>query len=121
MAQTTVNFRTDADLKRDFERLCRDIGMNLTTAMNIIMKQSVRKNKILVDLEGDPFYSESNMARIDRAIEELEAGFGIEMTDEEFEAYSDEPIDGPVHQEIERRRQEMRAKKLAWEAAKKNG
>ena len=78
MAQTNINIRTDADLKRDFERLCQDIGMNVSTAFNVIMKQSVRQNKIPVELIGDPFYSPKNVARIQRAAARLAAGQGTE-------------------------------------------
>lgn len=78
MAQSTVSIRMDSELKQSFERLCRDVGLNLTTAFTIFAKQAVRENKISVSLEGDPFYSESNMERIDRAIARLDAGQGIE-------------------------------------------
>lgn len=77
MAQATINIRTDAELKQSFERLCQDVGMNLTTAFNIFMKQSVRENKISVALNGDPFYSDSNMAFLREGIAALNAGKGV--------------------------------------------
>ncbi len=55
MEQATISIRTDAALKRDFERLCRDVGMNMTTAFNVFMKQSVRKNALCLSLEGDKY------------------------------------------------------------------
>lgn len=40
----TTNFtvRMDADLKKDCEALYSDLGMNLTTAINVFLRQSLR-------------------------------------------------------------------------------
>ena len=35
MAQTSVNFRMDAELKESVEEICRKMRMNLTTAITI--------------------------------------------------------------------------------------
>ncbi len=78
MAQSTVSIRMDSELKQSFERLCRDVGLNLTTAFTIFAKQAVRENKISVSLEGDPFYSESNMAFLREGVAALNAGKGVE-------------------------------------------
>lgn len=106
MAQANINIRTDADLKQDFERLCHDVGINMTTAFNMIMKQSVRENKIPVSLTGDPFYSEENVARIRRAADRLDAGYGVKVTMEELEALEKEEPGGPTFQGIEQRRKQ---------------
>lgn len=81
MAQANINIRTDADLKQDFERLCRDVGMNLSTAINVFMKQSVNKNRIPLSLDGDPFYSESNMTYLRECIRRAD---GQELTEHEL-------------------------------------
>ncbi len=78
MAQSNVNIRMDADLKQSFERLCHDVGMNLTTAFTIFAKQSVRQNKLPIELSGDPFYCTSNMNELKRRLADLDAGKGIE-------------------------------------------
>ena len=47
MANTTnVNIRMDADLKRQFEAFCADMGMSMTTAFNIFAKKAVREYRI---------------------------------------------------------------------------
>lgn len=47
MAETTnVTVRMDKDLKEQAESLFSEMGMNLTTALNIFMRQSVRQGKI---------------------------------------------------------------------------
>ena len=36
MAQTSINIRMDADLKKQFDALCNDMGMSMTTAFTIL-------------------------------------------------------------------------------------
>lgn len=43
---TTVTMRLDADLKKQAEQLYSELGMNLTTAFNIFLRQSVREGAI---------------------------------------------------------------------------
>ena len=119
MAQANINIRTDADLKRDFERLCQDIGMNVSTAFNVFMKQSVRENQLPVKLKGDPIRGGIiTKEELLAATEELDAGLGLKMTEEEFEAFSREAPDGPVHREMEKRYAELEVKLREWRAAK---
>ena len=46
MASTNINIRMDADLKRQFEAFCADMGMSMTTAFTIFAKQTLRENRI---------------------------------------------------------------------------
>jgi DNA-damage-inducible protein J len=46
MAQTNVNIRMDAELKRQFEEFCADVGMSMTTAFTVFAKKTVRENRI---------------------------------------------------------------------------
>lgn len=41
-----INIKTDAKLKSQAEKLFSDLGMNMTTALNIFLRQSVRENRI---------------------------------------------------------------------------
>jgi DNA-damage-inducible protein J len=45
-ATTNVTIRMDKDLKEQVEALFSEMGMNLTTAINIFMRQVVRQGKI---------------------------------------------------------------------------
>lgn len=78
MAQANVNIRMDEALKRDMETLCQRLGMNLTTAVTIFFKKAVMEQAIPFRVSADPFYSESNQARIHEAIARLDAGLGTE-------------------------------------------
>ena len=53
MASTNINIRMDADLKRQFEAFCADIGMSMTTDFNVFAKKAVRENRIPFEISGD--------------------------------------------------------------------
>lgn len=46
MAQTNINIRMDENLKQQFDHLCNELGLNMTTAFNIFAKTMVRQQKI---------------------------------------------------------------------------
>lgn len=46
MAQTNVCIRMDAELKKQFEEFCSDVGMSMTTAFTIFAKKAVREYRI---------------------------------------------------------------------------
>lgn len=45
MAQQTFSIRMDAQLKKEFDALVEDMGMNATTAFNIFARAVVREKK----------------------------------------------------------------------------
>ncbi len=78
MAQTNINIRMDEELKKQFDAFCSDVGMNMTTAICIFAKTVVRERKIPFEIsaENDPFYSQSNMIRLKKSIEQMETTGG---------------------------------------------
>lgn len=76
MAQTNINIRMDEELKKQFDTFCSDVGMTMTTAFCIFAKTVVRERRIPFEIsaESDPFYSIENMARLKKAIADVEAG-----------------------------------------------
>lgn len=72
MAQTNVNIRMDAELKRQFEAFCADVGMSMTTAFCVFAKKTVRENRIPFEIGGDTPNEETR-----RAIEEVRRGIGL--------------------------------------------
>ena len=72
MAQTLVNFRIDEETKKEMEEVCDELGMTVTTALNIFIKKMTREKRIPFDVSIDPFYSKSNMKAINESIKELE-------------------------------------------------
>lgn len=52
MAQATFSIRMDETLKRQFDTLCADFGMNATTAFNIFARAVVRERKIPFEIQA---------------------------------------------------------------------
>lgn len=46
MAQATFSIRMDENLKVEFEELCNEFGMNMTTAFNVFARAVVRERRI---------------------------------------------------------------------------
>lgn len=90
MAQTLVNFRIDEETKKEMEKVCDELGMTVTTALNIFIKKMTREKRIPFDVSIDPFYSKSNMKAINESIKELEEGKVVVKTIEELEAMENE-------------------------------
>ena len=87
MAQTNINIRMDEDLKKQFDKFCSDIGMSMTTAICVFAKMAVKEQRIPFEIKADPFYSNENTERLEKAIADLKAGKGkkhdiIEVEDE---------------------------------------
>ncbi|MCL2150534.1 MAG: type II toxin-antitoxin system RelB/DinJ family antitoxin [Dehalococcoidia bacterium] len=74
MAQATVSFRMDKDLKEGMEQVCKGMGMSMTTAFTIFATRVNRDNRIPFEVAADPFYSESNMNRLRKAIADVKSG-----------------------------------------------
>ena len=53
MAQTNVNIRIDEDLKQEFDSLCKDLGLTMTTAFTVFAKAVVRWQKIPFEIAKD--------------------------------------------------------------------
>lgn len=53
MANININIRMDADLKRQFEAFCADMGMTMTTAFNVFARKAVREYRIPFEIGGD--------------------------------------------------------------------
>ena len=94
MSQSVLSVRLDEDIKRRFDAFCADAGMNASVAVNMFVRAVIREKRIPFDIVGndDPFYSEKNQARLRRAIDQLEAGLGVEheLIDIDIEVADDE-------------------------------
>lgn len=79
MAQTVnVNFKLDADVKKNMEHACSEMGLTMSAAFTIFAKRVSRDYCIPFEVSADPFYSEKNIAHIRRGVESLNAGKGEE-------------------------------------------
>jgi DNA-damage-inducible protein J len=80
MTQTTFSVRIDAEVKKQFDAFCSDVGMNASTAFNMFARAVLREKRLPFDVttQADPFYSESNLAHLRRGVAALNAGLGVE-------------------------------------------
>lgn len=74
MAQTLINFRIDEETKKEMEKVCDELGMTMTTALNIFVKKMTREKRIPFDVSIDPFYSEHNMKHLEKVINDINSG-----------------------------------------------
>jgi len=56
-----VNFRLDAEDKKNMEQVCTELGLSMSAAFTIFAKKVGREHRIPFDVSVDPFYSESNI------------------------------------------------------------
>lgn len=72
MAQ--ISFKIDNKVKEDAEKVCDDIGISLSEAINIYLKKIAREKRIPFDLSADFFYSESNIKHLENIINDIKEG-----------------------------------------------
>jgi DNA-damage-inducible protein J len=89
MADTTnLNIRIDKDLKEQAEIFFGELGLNMTTAFIIFVRQSLLRGKIPFEiaLSDDPFYSISNIKALRQSQKELDEGKIVSKTMDELKA-----------------------------------
>ena len=77
MAQTNLNIRVDEDVKQQAEELFADLGLNMTTAINVFLRQAIRRNGLPFEIAADDgLPKDFDRPRLRRAIAQLKAGKG---------------------------------------------
>lgn len=76
MAQTIVSVRMEDGLKQDFDTVCNELGLSMSTAITLLAKKMTREKRLPFEVSIDPFYSEANMARLRKSIAKMEATGG---------------------------------------------
>lgn len=80
MATTNLNIRTDKEIKERAEVIFSELGLNMTTAINIFLRTAIREN-------GIPFSLKLDIPN-DLTSSAIEEGRRI-ADDESIEGYSD--------------------------------
>lgn len=89
MAETTnINIRIDKDLKEQADFFFSELGLNMSSAFNIFVRQSLRQGKIPfeISLASDPFYSSANMKVLRQSIQEANKKKFVTKTLKELQA-----------------------------------
>jgi len=76
MPNTSMNIRMDSEIKKQAQELFAQFGLDMTTAVNMFLRQSIRQQGIPFVLQLDPFYSEVNQERLRQAAERMDATGG---------------------------------------------
>ncbi len=77
MAETTnLNIRIDKELKEQAEVFFNELGLNMTTAFNLFVRQSLRQGCIPfeITLKTDAFYNPANLKILRQSIKDAEEG-----------------------------------------------
>ncbi len=69
-----VNFRVEEEVKRRAELACKNMGMNLSTAINIFLVKMGNEQRIPFEVSADPFYSAENMTELKRRVADAKSG-----------------------------------------------
>lgn len=77
--KVVVNFKMDEELKKEFLETCRELGMTLSSAINIFAKQMVREGKL-------PFTPTTSKGT-DRTEEEVEVNLEASSNQKTFERF----------------------------------
>lgn len=64
MATTQVTFRMDEDLKKEADAVFNQMGINMTTALNAFVKNTVRTGKIAFEFVSDEYLREQQINQL---------------------------------------------------------
>lgn len=85
MTQATLSVRMDAELKRDFDKICDDLGMTMSTAVTMLAKKMTREKRLPFEPYLDPSYDVLTKEELQRRIADLDVGKGVRVTLEDLE------------------------------------
>lgn len=76
MAQATISIRIDPNLKNEFDEVCTELGVTMSTAVIMLAKKMTREKRIPFDVSVDPFYAEENRQRLRESMRQMETTGG---------------------------------------------
>ena len=77
MIMAQISLRIDDDVKVNAEKVCKDIGMSMSTAVNIYLKRLGSERRIPFEVSADPFYSKENMDELERRVANIRTGKSV--------------------------------------------
>ena len=85
MAQTTFSMRMEEGLKRQFEGLCQEFGMNMATAIHVFVRAVVRERRIPFEISSETELTrEGAMQAFMNLRQEAKRSSAVDMTLEEI-------------------------------------
>lgn len=83
---TTINVKIDTTLKQDASKIADELGMSLGTLIKVLLKQTIRKKGIHLDIHDDSYPAE----QMTPAMEALIAEYDQPLRDGTIETISHE-------------------------------
>lgn len=75
MAETkNVQVRLDKKLKEDADKMFNEMGLTMTSAITLFIKQTVIQRRIPFEIVADPFFSEENQNVLKESLKQFEQG-----------------------------------------------
>lgn len=75
MPQSNLCIRMDENLKKQFDHLCDELGLTMSTAINIFVKKFIREKGMPFALSINDYNEETQKAIVD-----VEKGIGLSKT-----------------------------------------
>lgn len=72
MTQSNISIRIDDKLKQQFDSLCNELGLSMSSALNLFVKTVVREQRIPFEISLNKLNKETV-----KAIENAENGIGL--------------------------------------------
>ena len=89
MAQGIVSVRMDEALKQEFDNVCQELGLSMSTAITMLAKKMAREKRLPFEVSIDPFYDESNINALLESIEQHRQGKVLVKSMDELERLAD--------------------------------
>lgn len=70
----TMSIRIDSDAREGMSKVCEELGISVSVAINMFAKKVAREKRIPFELEVDPFYSKKNMEYLLKLKKEYDKG-----------------------------------------------
>ncbi len=62
MSSTNMNIRMDSEVKREAEKLFEQFGLNMTSAINLFLRQAIREQSIPFEISLKVYNTETKKA-----------------------------------------------------------
>jgi len=81
LAGTHIHVRVDNDVKKEAQLIFNDMGLDISTAVNMFIKQVIINRSFPYLPSADPFFSESNMSHLTKVKADADAGRNMKIHD----------------------------------------
>ena len=76
---TQINLRVEDDVKLNAEKALKNMGLNMSTAINMFLVKVGREQRIPFEINADPFYDPEHIAELERRFADMKAGRNVQI------------------------------------------